>query len=300
MPFQRRAWLYNVQQILFGRQSWSAEDEFDYYRVTPELVRLHAERQVQFERNAYLLGLQLAQSFGILDRTMLRRARVLDIGAGECALTEALALGVGAAEVVAVDAVPKQLWAAAAHHRNASNLRFVIADAADLPYETGSFDVAVANLVLHHVEPVRAVFSELFRVLRPGGIFVAMEPAPIAGLLGHEILSRNEAPVAAAVLTREAQAVGFVDVKTTYWWERLRTSALGPLSPGYRLVAKAPGDAHEAFTRLRRPLTSMPLPVSCDCGRRDSSPVARARDSTRTLLGLRPHRLLSRSSPRHG
>jgi SAM-dependent methyltransferase len=260
MLLQRHAWLQNVKQILLGRQPWSPEDEYAYYCVTPQLVQLHAQHQLEFEREAHLAGLQLARSMGILDAAKLARSRILDIGAGECVLTEALARAAGAAEVIAVDAVPKQLWAPAAHYRDASNLRFVIADATDLPYETASFDLAVAHLMLHHIEPVGPVFSEVFRVLRPGGVFVAMEPAPIAGMLGHEVISKNEAPVAARVFVAQARKAGFVDVEVKYWWERLRTSALGPFSPGYRLIARTPGSAAEGHVKLRRPLVPMVLP----------------------------------------
>ena len=241
MPFQWQAWLQNVKQILAARQPWRPEDEYAYYCVTPDVVRLHAEHQVEFERQAHVLGLQLARSMGILDGKKLQRSRVLDIGAGECVLTEALALAAGAAEVVAVDAVPKQIWAPAAHHRDASNLRFVVADATNLPYENGSFDLAVAHLMLHHIEPVGPVFTEVFRVLRPGGVFVAMEPAPIAGMLGHDVLSKNEAPVAAKLFVRQARDAGFVDIEIKYWWERLQTSVLRPLLSGIPTRCKSSG-----------------------------------------------------------
>ena len=47
------------------------------------------------------------------------------------------------------------------------------ADAGELPFEDGVFDVVVANHVLYHVEdPVRTV-SELRRVLRPTGLLAA-------------------------------------------------------------------------------------------------------------------------------
>ena len=48
-----------------------------------------------------------------------------------------------------------------------------VADMQDLPFETGRFDLVVANHVLHHLrEPDRAL-SEVRRVLRTGGRFLA-------------------------------------------------------------------------------------------------------------------------------
>jgi ubiquinone/menaquinone biosynthesis C-methylase UbiE len=291
MPFQSQAWLQNVKQIVLGRQPWRPEDEYAYYCVTGDLVRAHAENQVRFEREAHVFGLELARSMGILDTERLRNSRVLDIGAGECALTAALAIAARAAEVVAVDAVPKQIWAPASQHRDVPNLKFVIADAANLPYEVGSFDLALAHLMLHHIEPIGPVFAEMFRVLRPGGQFVAMEPAPIAGMLGHHEISKNEAPVAARVFAEQARNAGFIDIEIKYWWHRMSTSILGPFSPGYRLVAKVPGSSAGARVRLRRPLAAMKLPgllIDTAC-RFEHTAVKQAQDIIavfRTLSGI--------------
>lgn len=242
------------------RQNWNADDEFNYYRVTAEGLRQHALRQVAYERLAFLPGLQTAHSMGILDTARLRNARVLDLGAGECLLSQALLFAAPSAEVIAVDAVPKQIWAPAWQRRSQAGLRFIVADAADLPFDAASFDLVVAHLVLHHLKPLAPVLREILRVLRPGGHMVAMEPMPLAGLLGHEVTSKNEAPVAPRALLTEFSSAGFVDATLTYWWERLRTSALGPLSPGYRVVAVSPVESRTSSLRLKRSIEPMKLP----------------------------------------
>jgi SAM-dependent methyltransferase len=43
--------------------------------------------------------------------------------------------------------------------------------AENLPFDTGSFDIVRANSVVEHVANVEAMFSEVYRVLRPRGIF---------------------------------------------------------------------------------------------------------------------------------
>jgi SAM-dependent methyltransferase len=52
----------------------------------------------------------------------------------------------------------------------------VLARAEDIPFEDGSFDVVVAGELLEHLRDPRRVVSEVLRVLRPGGTFVASVP----------------------------------------------------------------------------------------------------------------------------
>ncbi|MEK7394683.1 MAG: class I SAM-dependent methyltransferase [Fibrobacterota bacterium] len=45
-----------------------------------------------------------------------------------------------------------------------------------LPYEDGSLDVVLMNQVLEHCKDIFWIFSEVHRVLRPGGLFLAGTP----------------------------------------------------------------------------------------------------------------------------
>jgi ubiquinone/menaquinone biosynthesis C-methylase UbiE len=51
--------------------------------------------------------------------------------------------------------------------------RYAVAHVEELPFADGSFDAAIANHMLFHVEDRGRAFRELRRVLRPGGVFVA-------------------------------------------------------------------------------------------------------------------------------
>jgi SAM-dependent methyltransferase len=51
-----------------------------------------------------------------------------------------------------------------------------IADAGSIPYDAGEFDLACANNVLEHLNEPLAVFLEVARVLRPGGVFLFKTP----------------------------------------------------------------------------------------------------------------------------
>jgi SAM-dependent methyltransferase len=48
----------------------------------------------------------------------------------------------------------------------------VVGDAENLPFESNTFDVAIMDAVLEHIPDVGKAFSEVARVLKPGGIFI--------------------------------------------------------------------------------------------------------------------------------
>lgn len=51
-----------------------------------------------------------------------------------------------------------------------------IANANEIPYPDNSFDVVFANNVMEHIEEPSKAFSEIHRVLKPGGIFLFKTP----------------------------------------------------------------------------------------------------------------------------
>jgi SAM-dependent methyltransferase len=53
--------------------------------------------------------------------------------------------------------------------RGISNVSFRAADAQNLPFENGSFDVVVCRLALHHLQKPLEVLREMARVCRAGG-----------------------------------------------------------------------------------------------------------------------------------
>ena len=95
--------------------------------------------------------------------------RVLDIATGPGYIAEAFA---GAArEVIGVDltdamlAIGKQRTT----ERGIANVSFRAADAQNLPFENGAFDVVVCRLALHHLMQPLQVLREMTRVCRAGG-----------------------------------------------------------------------------------------------------------------------------------
>jgi arsenite methyltransferase len=98
--------------------------------------------------------------------------RVLDLGSG--AGTDALVAAqmVGAeGHVTGIDMTAAMLAKAraAAAEMGVTNVEFVEAEAERLPFADGSFDVVISNGVIDLIPDKDAVFTEIFRVLEPGG-----------------------------------------------------------------------------------------------------------------------------------
>ena len=49
-------------------------------------------------------------------------------------------------------------------------------DKKELPYQNNKFDIVTATEVIEHLEDFRAILREVYRVLKPGGIFVLSTP----------------------------------------------------------------------------------------------------------------------------
>ena len=97
---------------------------------------------------------------------------VLDLGCGAGTDTLVAAQMVAPdGRVTGIDMTPEMLAKAraAAAAAGLENVDFVEGEAERLPFEDEAFDVVISNGVIDLIPDKDAVFSELFRVLRPGG-----------------------------------------------------------------------------------------------------------------------------------
>jgi len=101
----------------------------------------------------------------------LRPRRVLDVGCGP-GWASAWIQGELGADVVALDQSERMVELAREHSVDAR-----VGDVNELPFEDGSFDVALAAWMLYHVPDLDSGLSELARVLHPGGRLVAVTNA---------------------------------------------------------------------------------------------------------------------------
>ncbi len=98
--------------------------------------------------------------------------QVLDLGSGAGTDSLVAAQMVGpTGSVVGIDMTPEMVATArdSAGAIGAENVEFLGGEAEELPFPDGSFDVVISNGVIDLIPDKEAVFSELYRVLRPGG-----------------------------------------------------------------------------------------------------------------------------------
>jgi ubiquinone/menaquinone biosynthesis C-methylase UbiE len=153
---------------------------------------------------------------------------VLEIGAGSGAATEELRRR--AARVTSLDydhSSAASLAACQPGNRGA----VLQGDAAALPFPNETFSSAIAVLVLHHMrfrELQDRAFTEIFRVLRPGGIFLALEiPDGWLQRVGH--IRSTFVPVAPATASARLTIAGFSRVAVDFrrWAFRVRAPRAG-------------------------------------------------------------------------
>jgi len=107
-------------------------------------------------------------SLGVL----LSGEHVLDIGSGAGTDSLVAAQMVGTeGRVVGIDMTPEMLAKArvAAAEVGIAHVEFVEGEIEELPFDDETFDVVISNGVIDLIPDKDAVFSGIFRVLRPGG-----------------------------------------------------------------------------------------------------------------------------------
>jgi len=133
-------------------------------------------------------------------------ARVLELGCGKADKTRLVAQT--AASVLALEVDSIQL----ANNRAAEkpdNVRFEFGGAENIPAEDSSFDIVLMFKSLHHVptELMDDAFSEIRRVLKPGGVAYISEPVYAGDFNEILRLFHDEKAVREAAFSAEVKAV---------------------------------------------------------------------------------------------
>jgi SAM-dependent methyltransferase len=201
-------------------------------RLTPEST-LEAHYNHLIEREQRLLGERLGISHG----------DVLSIGAGWHPGRHLFPAP--AFRIVAVDSDPERV-AGVRRLNRADEARLGYAGNLDFP--AASFDVLLYRLVLHHIAyqgPLAPCFAEASRLLKPGGVMVAIEPGlwhPVGlglAVANHTGLATavhgtpDDIPLSPRRLCTEARAAGLEPElhAVTYGWRRLPPALQRAIAP---------------------------------------------------------------------
>lgn len=147
---------------------------------------------------------------------------VLDLGSGagnDCFVARTLAGEEG--KVTGIDFTDAMLEKANSNLKKTGfkNIDFVKGDIEDMPLQDNMFDVVISNCVLNLVPDKQRAFSEIFRVLKPGGHF-CISDVVLTGELPEKLNSAAEmyaGCVSGAILKEEYLEVikqqGFYDIE---------------------------------------------------------------------------------------
>lgn len=182
-------------------------------------------------------------------------SKLLDVGCGTGALTMALRRRHPAAEVIGVD--PGEAMLAQARRKAVADgldIDFRVGRGQQLPVDDAAVDAVTISLALHHVpaDDVPLALAEMLRVLRPGGVLLVVELAPVGRVVRLLSPHAHEHQLTQyAAMVREA---GFTGVRTG----RLTPRLLGYISGLAPTVDTARHDAPSVAASAAGPTDAVP------------------------------------------
>lgn len=160
--------------------------------------------------------------------------RVLDLGTGDGRLLSLVKIECPLVESVAIDFSPTMLEAAKTRFAGDAMVELIAHNLDEPLPNIGSFDAVVSSFAIHHLshERKRSLYTEIFDILEPGGIFCNLEHVASSTPALHERFRRalgieNEPEDPSnKLLDVETQLVwlreiGFTDVDCYWKWLEL-------------------------------------------------------------------------------
>jgi SAM-dependent methyltransferase len=162
----------------------------ELFQRVPDHPQLTRQDDPQAAAREVQVQLRLLEPF--LDQTV----RFLEVGAGDCAVSTAVASLV--AHVYAIDVSAEIVRGAEAP----DNLELVLSDGVSVPVPGGSIQVAFSNQLMEHLHPEDALtqLRNVYDALAAGGVYICLTPNRLTG--PHDI-SRQFDDVATGFHLRE-------------------------------------------------------------------------------------------------
>lgn len=148
------------------------DDYIDFYRQAQERAIA-----ISGEREDYFACLRAVRLKTWLPELAAGRPRILDFGCSDGLMAAIMAEIFPGAEISGVDSSQRSIDYAKRSH---PELEFIWLEKETLPFVPNGFDFVYAVGVFHHVPFIEheRVYSEIFRVIKPGGAFVLFEMNP--------------------------------------------------------------------------------------------------------------------------
>ncbi len=196
-------------------------DEVEFDKFADEYRATHAANiRLSGESPEYFAEYKIADIAAELARESAVPRRVLDFGAGVGYSVPFFARHLPAARVTCLDVSRKSLEVGAAQHGSAAE--FTHFDGRTIPFEDGTFDVALASCVFHHIphDEHVALLTEIRRVLDPGGRLFVFEHNPLNPLTRHAVntceFDEHAKLVLAPTMRRRVRDAGFAAADIRY------------------------------------------------------------------------------------
>jgi len=203
--------------------------------------------------------------------------RWLDVGCGTGAFSELILRRSAPRSVVGIDPSPSQIEYA---RRLLPEATFQVADSMELPFGESEFDIAASALVIHFISDRAKAFTEMRRVLRPGGL--------VAGYTWKRTATTDFAPYAS--MLRGVESVGGEVLRSPLVSEGAADGMHAALAAaGYEAAAVTEIEVHRSFRDFDEYWEVQTVPFSPSgksVARLDDSQRARLRDLMRETLPI--------------
>ena len=122
-------------------------------------------------------------------------ARVLDIGCGSGWATRLLADYAAKGKVIGIDISDEMIQLARESSRSCANVDYEIASAEQLPFADKEFTHAFSMESLYYYRNIPKALAEIHRVMKPGGLFVAVVDLYWENEATHQWIDTLKVPV---------------------------------------------------------------------------------------------------------